>query len=106
MPQPRPQATIFGVVLIAEKCPLASIARLGHVVGQSGSNSSGGACHAVFGGSFEFLGYRFEAGRRYVRTSSRRVLKERVRQLTRRSGGQSLEHVIAGLNPLLRGWFA
>lgn len=58
------------------------------------------------GQGFEFLGYRFEAGRRYVRTSSRRALKERVRQLTRRSGGQSLERVIAGLNPLLRGWFA
>ena len=58
------------------------------------------------GQGFEFLGYRFEAGRRYVRKSSRRALQERVRQLTRRSGGQSLERVIAGLNPLLRGWFA
>lgn len=58
------------------------------------------------GQGFDFLGYRFEAGRRWVRDRSRNAFRERVRSRTRRCSGQSLERVIAQLNPFLKGWFA
>ena len=57
------------------------------------------------GQGFEFLGYRFEAGRRWVRKQSLDRLKDRVRDKTRRTRGDSLARVIGDLNPLLRGWF-
>ena len=57
------------------------------------------------GQGFEFLGYRFEAGRRWVRKKSLDRLKDRVRDQTRRTRGDSLARVIDDLNPLLRGWF-
>jgi RNA-directed DNA polymerase len=57
------------------------------------------------GQGFEFLGYRFEAGKRWVRRKSLQSLRERVRQKTIRSRGDSLETVIADLNPMLMGWF-
>jgi RNA-directed DNA polymerase len=59
----------------------------------------------VPGEGFDFLGYRFEAGRRYVSRKSLRAFKDRVRQQTRRTRGQSLKAVIETLNPMLRGWF-
>jgi RNA-directed DNA polymerase len=57
------------------------------------------------GEGFEFLGYRFEAGRRWVRKKSLTRLKDRIRERTRRTRGESLERIIASLNPMLRGWF-
>ncbi len=57
------------------------------------------------GQGFEFLGYRFEAGRRWVRRKSLTRLKERIRAKTQRSRGESLARIVADLNPLLRGWF-
>ena len=57
------------------------------------------------GQGFEFLGYRFEAGRRFVRKKSLNKLKDSIRNKTRRTCGQSLASVIADLNPILRGWF-
>ena len=57
------------------------------------------------GQGFEFLGYRFEAGRRLVRKKSLKALKDKVRDLTSRSRGDSLGRVIDDLNPMLRGWF-
>jgi RNA-directed DNA polymerase len=59
----------------------------------------------VVGEGFEFLGYRFEAGRRYVRKKSLKKLRDRVRELTPRSSGQSLEATITSLNRTLKGWF-
>jgi len=58
------------------------------------------------GQGFEFLGYRFEAGRRWVRKKSLNRLKDKIRERTRRAGGQSLARIIEGLNPILKGWFA
>ncbi len=58
------------------------------------------------GEGFEFLGYRFEAGRRWVRKKSLTRLKDRIRERTRRTQGESLERIVASLNPMLRGWFA
>jgi RNA-directed DNA polymerase len=57
------------------------------------------------GQGFDFLGYRFEAGRRFVREKSLRAFKDKVRARTIRSRGDSLERIIADLNPTLRGWF-
>src|SRR5712691_7767351 len=57
------------------------------------------------GQGFDFLGYRFEAGRRLVRKKSLRALRDKVRGMTRRSRGDSLERIINDLNPILRGWF-
>lgn len=57
------------------------------------------------GQGFEFLGYRFEAGRRRVRKKSEHKLRERIREKTQRCRGESLAAVIASLNPILRGWF-
>jgi RNA-directed DNA polymerase len=57
------------------------------------------------GQGFEFLGYRFEGGRRYVRRKSLQALKDRIRQRTRRTRAVALERIVAELNPMLRGWF-
>jgi len=58
------------------------------------------------GAGFSFLGYRFEAGRRHVRDKSLQRLKERIRNKTRRTRGDSLACIVADLNPMLKGWFA
>ena len=55
---------------------------------------------------FEFLGYRFENGRRYVRKKSLKAFKDKVRAKTKRSRGDSLARIVSDLNPMLRGWFA
>jgi RNA-directed DNA polymerase len=57
------------------------------------------------GQGFEFLGYRFEAGRRFVRGKSLKAFKDKVRAKTGRSRGDSLEWIVGDLNPMLRGWF-
>lgn len=57
------------------------------------------------GQGFEFLGYRFECGRRWVRDKSIKSLKTRIRARTGRTRGVSLSCVIEELNPVLRGWF-
>ena len=57
------------------------------------------------GQGFEFLGYRFEAGQRFVRKKSLDRLKETIRGKTQRTRGQSLGFVVADLNRTLRGWF-
>jgi RNA-directed DNA polymerase len=63
-----------------------------------------GDCRDV-GQGFDFLGYRFEAGQRRVRRKSMAALRERIRTKTGRSRGDSLQCIIADLNPVLRGWF-
>jgi RNA-directed DNA polymerase len=57
------------------------------------------------GQGFDFLGYRFEAGRRLVRQKSLRAFRDKVRARTIRSRGDSLDRIIDDLNPTLRGWF-
>jgi len=58
------------------------------------------------GQGFDFLGYRFEAGQRWVRRKSLQAMRERIRAKTRRTRGDSLRVIVAELNPMLRGWFA
>jgi RNA-directed DNA polymerase len=60
----------------------------------------------VTGQGFEFLGYRFEAGKRWVRKTSLMALRDKIRAKTKRNSGQSIHYVIASLNPMLKGWFA
>jgi RNA-directed DNA polymerase len=57
------------------------------------------------GNGFEFLGYRFERGRRHVRKKSLDKLKDTIREKTRRTRGQSLAVVIVDVNRTLKGWF-
>jgi len=57
------------------------------------------------GQGFEFLGYRFEAGQRWVRPKSLKALRERVRGKTIRTRGDSLAKIIEDINPMVRGWF-
>ncbi len=57
------------------------------------------------GHGFEFLGYRFEADRRWVRKKSLIGLRDKIRALTKRRRGDSIEAIIASINPILRGWF-
>jgi RNA-directed DNA polymerase len=63
-----------------------------------------GDCRQI-GEGFEFLGYRFEAGRRFVRKKSLNRFKDSIRAKTRRTRGESLARIVADLNPLLKGWF-
>ena len=56
-------------------------------------------------GGFDFLGYHFERGYRWPRRKAMDRLKEKVRQLTPRTSGVSMDATIAQLNEVLRGWF-
>ena len=57
------------------------------------------------GHGFDFLGYRFEGGHRYVRPKSLKALRDKVRRLTGRTRSGRLVDIIAELNPILKGWF-
>jgi RNA-directed DNA polymerase len=59
----------------------------------------------VKGQGFEFLGYRFEAGRRWVRGKSLMGFKDKVREKTKRTRGESLRTIVEDLTPMIRGWF-
>jgi RNA-directed DNA polymerase len=56
-------------------------------------------------GGFEFLGYHFERGKKWPRAKSVLKVREAIRKRTPRTNGQSLECTIAGINPILRGWY-
>ena len=87
----------------------AALARLRAWVSANGSmlhpeKTHVGDCR-VYGQGFEFLGYRFEAGKRWVRKKSLMALRDKIRAKTKRNEGNSIEYVIASLNPTLRGWY-
>ena len=56
--------------------------------------------------SFAFLGYSFRGKLRFPRGKSVEKVRDRIRALTPRKSGNSLECIIACLNSSLRGWFA
>lgn len=56
-------------------------------------------------GGFDFLGYHFERGMKWPRQKSLDKFKDTLRHKTRRTQGQGLSMVIAGINPVIRGWF-
>jgi len=57
------------------------------------------------GEGFEFLGYRFDNNERQVRKKSLNKFKDKIRELTRRNNGRSLDQIIFKLNQVLVGWF-
>lgn len=57
------------------------------------------------GQGFEFLGYRFEAGRRLVRKKSLTKLKDAIRLRTGRTRSAPLAAIVTELNAVLRGWY-
>ena len=52
---------------------------------------------------FDFLGYRFNAGRRWPRSKSLRKLKDTIRAKTKRTSGHSLPQIIADTAPWAAG---
>ncbi len=88
----------------------AALARMRAWVSENGLTLHPDKTHVgdcrVEGQGFEFLGYRFEAGRRLVRKKSLMALRDKVRARTPRNRGGSIESVIASLNPTLKGWYA
>lgn len=95
-------------------CPSAEQARAGLAEVQAWVQANGlslnpdkthvGDCREQ-GQGFDFLGYRFEAGQRWVRRKSLHAIRERIRAKTGRTRGDSLACIIAELNPMLRGWY-
>lgn len=57
-------------------------------------------------GGFEFLGWHFERGYQWPREKSQAKLKEKIRELTPRNSGQSLQEIVSKLNRSLKGWRA
>jgi len=53
----------------------------------------------------DFLGYHFEAGKRWPRTKSRKKFRDTIRAKTKRTSGHSMAQIIADVNRTLRGWF-
>ena len=56
--------------------------------------------------SFAFLGYSFRGKLRFPRDKSHRKMVDRIRRLTPRKSGRSLEATIVELNRVTVGWFA
>jgi RNA-directed DNA polymerase len=54
---------------------------------------------------FDFLGYHFEAGKRWPRSKSRKKFRDTIRAKTKRTAGHSMTQIIADVNRTLRGWF-
>jgi len=54
---------------------------------------------------FEFLGYRFDKGRKWPRDKSKQKLRENLKPDLKRTSGVSLQTIIAKINPRLKGWF-
>jgi RNA-directed DNA polymerase len=62
------------------------------------------------GAGFDFLGYHFERTKqdkvgRWPRHKSMAKLKDRVRSLTHRANGRSLEETVTKINQVTRGWY-
>jgi RNA-directed DNA polymerase len=55
--------------------------------------------------SFDFLGYRFDRGRKWPRSKSRKKLRENIKAKTHRNNGNSMAFIIKEVNQTLRGWF-
>lgn len=99
----------FVVLCESREAALAALATLRQWVAENGlalhpEKTQVGDCRQPEEG-FDFLGYRFAAGRRWVRKKSLTRLKDRIRAKTRRTRGDSLTRIVADLNPVLRGWF-
>lgn len=54
---------------------------------------------------FEFLGYRFERGYKFVRKQSVTKLRDKIREYTKRTCGKNINEIIQEINRVLTGWF-
>ena len=54
---------------------------------------------------FDFLGYRFEGGKRFPKKGSMKGFRDNVRVRTRKNDGRSMKMIISDLNRYLEGWF-
>lgn len=54
---------------------------------------------------FDFLGYRFQNGKRWLPKKAKASFRETIRSKTRRTTGQAMEEIVTDLNLSLRGWF-
>lgn len=57
------------------------------------------------GEGFDFLGWHFRGGKKWPRKKSLQKLQDKLRPLTRRTHGRSLQEIISKANPVLRGWY-
>jgi RNA-directed DNA polymerase len=55
--------------------------------------------------NFSFLGYSFRGTLRFPRAKSLRKFKDRIRELTPRKSGKSLDETIQRINRSTQGWF-
>jgi RNA-directed DNA polymerase len=55
-------------------------------------------------GGFDFLGYHFEQGRKWVRKKSMTKIKMAVREVTKRTTGDAMQTILTKLNRRLKGW--
>ena len=55
---------------------------------------------------FDFLGYTFSSQKHWPRQKSLKKLRDAIRSRTPRTSGDSLQYMVAQVNPVLRGWFA
>jgi RNA-directed DNA polymerase len=55
--------------------------------------------------SFSFLGYSFRGKLRFPREKSHRKFADRIRELTPRKSGESLNETIERINRTTKGWF-
>ena len=55
---------------------------------------------------FDFLGYSFRGEHHWPREKSLKNLRDAIRARTRRTTGDSLQCVVASVNPVVQGWFA
>jgi RNA-directed DNA polymerase len=99
----------FVVLCDSREAAAAALAEIRHWVDENGlrlhpDKTHVGDCRQP-GEGFDFLGYRFEAGRRQVRKKSLMRLKDSIRAKTRRTRGESLARIVEDLNLTLRGWF-
>lgn len=63
-------------------------------------------------GGFDFLGYHFEVSQKnypkinkWPRKKSMKKLRDKLKPITKRANGYSLETIIERINPTLKGWF-
>ena len=56
-------------------------------------------------GGFDFLGYHFERGMHWPKRESERRFRRAIKAKTKRTTGESMEAIIASINPIIRGWY-
>ena len=56
-------------------------------------------------GGFDFLGYHFERGMHWPKRTSEQRFRRAIKARTRRTSGESMETIIASINPIIRGWY-